>query len=91
MIALAHPCEAIAYIDAPAGTTFAQAIAGRGPQGTINFNTASDRVRLCYPQVKVYDKATNQNRLEPLSARAAACGQKLTGKKGSGGRLPIRN
>ncbi|PAV02758.1 phage tail protein [Arsenophonus sp. ENCA] len=82
MIALAHQCEAIAYIDAPAGTTFAQAIAGRGPQGTINFNTASDRVRLCYPQVKVYDKATNQNRLEPLSAHAAGLRAKVDREKG---------
>ncbi|OZI13711.1 phage tail protein, partial [Sodalis-like symbiont of Philaenus spumarius] len=82
MIALADQCEAIAYVDAPAGTTFAQAIAGRGPQGTINFNTASDRVRLCYPQVKVYDKATDQNRLEPLSARAAGLRAKVDREKG---------
>ncbi|BGI52616.1 MAG: phage tail sheath subtilisin-like domain-containing protein [Candidatus Hamiltonella defensa (Ceratovacuna japonica)] len=82
MIALADQCEAIAYIDAPAGITFAQAIAGRGPQGTINFNTASDRVRLCYPQVKVYDKATNQTRLDPLSARAAGLRAKVDREKG---------
>uniref|UniRef100_A0A1A9VZ70 Tail sheath protein subtilisin-like domain-containing protein n=1 Tax=Glossina brevipalpis TaxID=37001 RepID=A0A1A9VZ70_9MUSC len=60
----------------------AQAIAGRGPQGSINFNTASDRVRLCYPQVKVYDNATNQTHLEPLSAHAAGLRAKVDREKG---------
>ncbi|MGO1000835.1 phage tail sheath subtilisin-like domain-containing protein [Lysobacter sp. CA196] len=68
---LARQLEAVAYVDAPIGTTFEQAIAGRGPNGTINFNTASDRLRLCYPHVKVYDPATNTERLEPMSQRAA--------------------
>lgn len=49
LIAMAEKLGALAYIDAPIGTTFAQAIAGRGPLGTINFNTSSGRVRLCYP------------------------------------------
>ncbi|KVP51467.1 phage tail protein [Burkholderia ubonensis] len=69
--AMAGQIGAIAYIDAPIGTTFAQVLAGRGPVGTINFNTSSDRVRLCYPHVKVYDAETNAERLEPLSSRAA--------------------
>ncbi|VVD98080.1 phage tail protein [Pandoraea communis] len=82
MIAMADQLDAVAYIDAPIGTTYAQAIAGRGPMGTINFNTSSDRVRLCYPHVKVYDAVTNAERLEPLSARAAGLRAKIDLEKG---------
>ncbi|WP_353189534.1 phage tail sheath subtilisin-like domain-containing protein [Pandoraea pnomenusa] len=82
MIAMADQLDAVAYIDAPIGTTYAQAVAGRGPMGTINFNTSSDRVRLCYPHVKVYDAATNAERLEPLSARAAGLRAKIDLEKG---------
>ncbi|EJW2129129.1 phage tail sheath subtilisin-like domain-containing protein, partial [Salmonella enterica] len=63
--------QAVAYVDAPVGTTPQQAITGRGPAGTINFNTASGRLRLCYPHVKVYDAQTNADRPEPLSSHAA--------------------
>lgn len=69
--ALAHKLRAVALIDAPVGTTFAQALAGRGPDGTINFATSSDRVGLCYPHLQVYDAATGANRLEPMSPRLA--------------------
>ncbi|HJU70384.1 MAG TPA: phage tail sheath subtilisin-like domain-containing protein [Paucimonas sp.] len=82
LIAMAGQLGAIAYIDAPIGTTYAQALAGRGPAGTINFNTSSDRVRLCYPHVKVYDPVTNTERLEPLSARAAGLRAKVDLDKG---------
>lgn len=82
LIAMADQLGAIAYIDAPIGTTFAQALAGRGPAGTINFNTSSDRVRLCYPHVKVYDPVLNAERLEPLSARAAGLRAKVDLDKG---------
>lgn len=75
--ALAIQLGAIAYIDAPIGATFDQVLAGRGPAGTINFNSSSDRVRLCYPHVKVYDTATNADRLEPLSIRAAGLRAKV--------------
>ena len=60
LIAQAEKLGAITYIDAPIGTTFQQVLAGRGSQGAINFNTSSDRARLCYPHVKVYDGITNQ-------------------------------
>ncbi|AOJ06383.1 phage tail sheath subtilisin-like domain-containing protein [Burkholderia mayonis] len=80
--ATAGQLGAIAYVDAPVGTTFAQAIAGRGPAGSINFNTSSERVRLCYPHVKVYDPATNAERLEPLSSRAAALRARVDLDKG---------
>jgi phage tail sheath protein FI len=82
LIAMANHLQGVAYIDAPIGTTFAQVLAGRGPAGTINFNTSSDRVRLCYPHVKVYDMATDTERLEPLSARAAGLRAKVDIDKG---------
>lgn len=77
LIAAAEQMGGIAYIDAPIGTTVQQVIAGRGPAGVINFNTSSDRVRLCYPHVKVYDAATDGERLEPLSIRAAGLRAKV--------------
>ena len=52
MITLADKLHAIAYVDAPAGTTLSQAIEGRGPQGSINFQTSSDRVQLFFPHVQ---------------------------------------
>ncbi|MFI8017679.1 phage tail sheath subtilisin-like domain-containing protein [Serratia marcescens] len=82
LIACAEKYKALAYVDAPVGTTFAQAINGRGPAGNINFNTSSDRVRLCYPHALVYDKATNKNRLEPLSQRAAGLRARVDNDKG---------
>ena len=82
LFALAAKLGAVAYIDAPIGTTYAQALAGRGPAGTINFNTSSERVRLCYPHVKVYDPVLNAERLEPLSARAAGLRAKVDLDKG---------
>ncbi len=51
MITLADKLHAIAYVDAPVGTTLSQAIEGRGPQGSINFQTSSDRVQLFFPHV----------------------------------------
>ncbi|MDZ4379170.1 MAG: phage tail sheath subtilisin-like domain-containing protein [Xanthomonadaceae bacterium] len=75
--ALADRFEAVAYADAPIGTTVTQAITGRGPLGTINFNSSSERVRLCYPHVQVFDTATNAPRLEPLSVHAAALRAKV--------------
>lgn len=63
--------RAIGISDAPIGTTFAQARAARGPDGSFGFNTSSDRMMLCYPHVKVYDLATNTEVLEPYSARRA--------------------
>lgn len=82
MIAAAEQMGGVAYIDAPIGTTPAQAIAGRGPAGSINFNTSSDRVRLCYPHVVVYDAATDGSRLQPLSIRAAGLRAKVDLDKG---------
>jgi phage tail sheath protein FI len=71
MNVMAGKLRAVAIVDAPIGTTFQQAITGRGPDGTINFNYSSDRMILCYPHLKVYDTATNAERLEPYSQRLA--------------------
>jgi uncharacterized protein len=68
---LAGKMRAMSIVDAPIGTTFQQAITGRGPSGVINFNTSSDRVILCYPHLKVYDLATETETLEPFSQRLA--------------------
>lgn len=70
---LAGKIRAIQFSDAPAGLTVQQAINARGPAGTINFYTSSERSVLCYPYVKVYDAASDSNVLAPLSARAAGC------------------
>lgn len=71
----------VAYVDAPIGATVQQVLAGRGPAGAINFNTSSDRVRLCYPHVKVYDAAMGE-RLQPLSIRAAGLRAKVDNDHG---------
>jgi phage tail sheath protein FI len=72
----------VAYIDAPIGATVQQVLAGRGPAGDLNFNTSSDRVRLCYPHVRVYDAASNGERLQPLSIRAAGLRAKIDNDHG---------
>lgn len=71
MIAVAEQLRAMALIDAPIGTTVQEAITGRGPSGTINFETSSKRAILCYPHVIRYDTATDTEVLEPLSQRLA--------------------
>jgi len=63
--------RAMGLVDAPIGTTFQQAMTGRGPIGTINFNTSSNGLILCYPHVKVYDLATDTEVMEPYSPRVA--------------------
>jgi hypothetical protein len=64
-------CRAIALIDAPIGTKRDAALEGRGPEGDINFNVSDNRVALCYPHLKVYDRVTESERLEPFSQRLA--------------------
>ncbi len=68
---LAEAMRAIAMVDAPVGTTFQQALAGRGPSGAINFNTSSPRVVLCYPYCKAYDTTDDATELQPYSPRLA--------------------
>lgn len=71
MKAICDKIRAIGLVDAPIGTTVQEAITGRGPEGTINFNTSSDRVILCYPHLKVYDSESDSNILQPYSQRLA--------------------
>lgn len=63
----ADTLKAICLLDAPYGTTVAQAIAGRGIAGTINFNTSSKRAYLLYPYLKAFDPATGTNIDKPYS------------------------
>jgi len=67
----AQALRAMAYIDAPIGTTFQQAVEGRGPDGDIAFDTSSERAILCYPYVQVFDASQNASVLEPYSQRLA--------------------
>lgn len=71
MNSLAHSLKAMSLVDAPVGTTFSQAITGRGPSGTINFNISSERAILCFPHIKTFNKTSNAEELRPLSSSAA--------------------
>ena len=51
MEVIAGKLKAIAYVAAPQGTSLSKALEGRGPLGTINFQTSSDRCQLFYPHV----------------------------------------
>ena len=68
---ICNKIRAIGIVDAPVGTTVQEAIKGRGSEGTINFNTSSERLILCYPHVKVYDSTTDSIKLQPYSQRLA--------------------
>lgn len=80
MIALCETHRAIALIDAPAGLTVQQAINARGTGGQLN--TSAYRAVICYPHLKVYDTATNQERLEPFSQRLAGVIAKVDHENG---------
>lgn len=61
LIAMANKIKGFALIEAPTGTTPAQAIAGRGPASAINFKTSDKRAILLYPGVKAYNSKTDAN------------------------------
>lgn len=71
MTTMADKLKGHAYLDAPIGTTFQQALESRGVAGAINFTTASPRAVLCYPHVQVADPASGNLVLEPLSQNLA--------------------
>jgi phage tail sheath protein FI len=50
---MAGKLRAVDYVDAPAGTDVDTALTGRGPAGTINFNTSSERAMLLCPHLLV--------------------------------------
>lgn len=70
---MANTVRAVALIDAAEGLTCQEAIEARSSETDppTNFQTSSQRAALCYPRVKVYDAATDGERLEPLSQRMA--------------------
>ena len=80
MIAKAEKHRAMALIDAPAGLTVQQVINERGTGGQLN--TSSYRAVICYPHLKVYDTATDSERLEPFSQRLAGVIAKVDHEKG---------
>lgn len=67
MIVEANYYKGHCLIDAPAATTVANTIAGRGPSGSINLYTSDKRAILCYPYYKRYDIATDANIDAPSS------------------------
>jgi len=69
MVSLCENHRALALIDAPAGLTVQQVINARGTGGQLN--TSAYRAVICYPHLKIYDTATNSERLEPFSQRLA--------------------
>ncbi len=68
---ICNKIRAMGIVDAPVGATVQDVIKGRGPQGTINFNTSSERIILCYPHLKVYDAESDSIKLQPYSQRLA--------------------
>lgn len=69
---LADKLRAVALIDAPLGTTVAVAIQGRGTTGTINFQTSSKRLFLCYPYLEAISlDGSGDTVLEPYSQHMA--------------------
>lgn len=71
MNTICNKIRAMGIVDAPVGASVQDVIKGRGPQGTINFNTNSERIILCYPHLKVYDAETDSIKLQPYSQRLA--------------------
>lgn len=71
LISTAEGFRGFALIDAPAGTTKAVAIAGRGPAGTINFNTASKNAVLLFPHLQRINPITEAEETVPYSSYLA--------------------
>lgn len=71
MNVICNKIRAMGIVDAPVGASVQDVITGRGSQGTINFNTSSERIILCYPHLKVYDTEIDTIKLQPYSQRLA--------------------
>ena len=71
MNTICNKIRAMGIVDAPVGATVQEVITGRGSEGTINFNTSSERIILCYPHLKVYDSESDSIILQPYSQRLA--------------------
>lgn len=81
-LAAAAQYKAVFLFSAPNGTLPADAIAGRGPTGSIDFDTSDGRAFLLYPQVKSYDPATDSDIDMPLDAFAAGLICKVDNNEG---------
>lgn len=79
--ALCDDIDAMAVINAPAGTTHANLIAGRGPAGEINWYTQSKNLVLVAPRVLVRDSFLNATIAEPLSSHYAGAWANLVAEK----------
>lgn len=73
---------AISVVGAPTGTTVVAAKTGRTPSGVINFNLSNKGVYLVYPEVKVYDPATNAAVNRPIEATVAGIIARTDREKG---------
>ena len=82
LISVAEKLRAICYLDAPYATTVQGAIEGRGPGGTINFYTSSNRAQLLYPMLKAYNAQSNSDELFPYSAFLAGVRAKVDNEEG---------
>lgn len=67
MASMASDYRAHYFIDAPASTDPTDAVAGRGPAGTIGFYTSDKRAILCYPMLKADDEQTGGPENRPYS------------------------
>jgi phage tail sheath protein FI len=82
MIVKAVKYRGRAILDAPVGTTIADAITGRGINGSINFATSSKRAVLCFPYLKAYDAYSDADELRPYSAYFAGAWTATINEKG---------
>lgn len=86
-------CKAVAYADAPIGTTRDEAIQGRGPEGDINFNVSDERVGLLFPHLRGFDRVAESEQPFPYSAAMAGVRARTDREKGvhhSASNEPIR-
>lgn len=68
LIAAADTYRAVTILEAPNGTTYANAIAGRGASGTVNgWKTGSKRAVLAWPNYKVVNNGTSIVEVRPAS------------------------
>lgn len=74
---LAEQLKAVAYVQLPKGTSLSKAIQGRGPEGTINAQASSERVRHFFPYA-----LGSSNQLESLAVHAAGLRMKVDVEKG---------
>lgn len=82
MTTVAEKFKGFAIKDAPTGTTVAVALAGRGPDGEINFNTSSKRDVLLFPMLKAYDPATDASVVRWYSSFFAGLWAKVINDEG---------